>query len=63
MRRIHALTHVSDGLLVKRFVCGATLGINGGRRALTDVPMKTVEAVVKVNLLGVLYCTKVAMDM
>jgi chlorophyll(ide) b reductase len=37
-------------------------GINGGRRALMDVPIQTVEAVVKVNLLGVLYGTKVAMD-
>ena len=37
-------------------------GINGGRRALMDVPVGTVEAVVKVNLLGVLLGTKVAMD-
>lgn len=37
-------------------------GINGGRRAFMDVPIQTVEAVVKVNLLGVLYGTKVAMD-
>ena len=37
-------------------------GINGGRRALSDVPFSTVEAVVKVNLLGILFCTKVAMD-
>ena len=37
-------------------------GINGGRRALMDVPMNTVELVVKVNLLGVLFGTKVAMD-
>eukprot|EP00557_Chaetoceros_sp_GSL56_P009519 CAMPEP_0176492550 /NCGR_PEP_ID=MMETSP0200_2-20121128/9066_1 /TAXON_ID=947934 /ORGANISM="Chaetoceros sp., Strain GSL56" /LENGTH=351 /DNA_ID=CAMNT_0017890135 /DNA_START=88 /DNA_END=1139 /DNA_ORIENTATION=- len=37
-------------------------GINGGRRAFMDVPVQTVEAVVKVNLLGVLYGTKVAMD-
>ncbi|KAL7571473.1 hypothetical protein ACA910_019225 [Epithemia clementina (nom. ined.)] len=37
-------------------------GVNGGRRDLRDVPMKTVETVVKVNLLGTLYCTKVAMD-
>jgi len=37
-------------------------GINGGRRALMDVPMNTVELVVKVNLLGVLLGTKVAMD-
>lgn len=37
-------------------------GINGGRRALMDVPVSTVEAVVKVNLLGVLLGSKVAMD-
>lgn len=37
-------------------------GINGGRRALMDVPVQTVEAVVKVNLLGILLGTKVAMD-
>jgi chlorophyll(ide) b reductase len=37
-------------------------GINGGRRALMDVPIPVVEAVVKVNLLGVLLGTKVAMD-
>jgi len=37
-------------------------GINGGRRALTELSMQQVETVVKVNLLGVFYCTKVAMD-
>lgn len=37
-------------------------GINGGRRDLRDVPFSQVELVVKVNLLGVLYGTKVAMD-
>lgn len=37
-------------------------GINGGRRELRDVSYQTVEAVVKVNLLGILFCTKVAMD-
>lgn len=37
-------------------------GINGGRRELRDVPVTQVEAVVKVNLLGILLCTKVAMD-
>jgi hypothetical protein len=37
-------------------------GINGGRRSLREVPFGMVEAVVKVNLLGILYCTKVAMD-
>jgi chlorophyll(ide) b reductase len=37
-------------------------GVNGGRRALKDVPISQVELVVKVNLLGSLLCTKVAMD-
>mmetsp|Transcript_7273 Transcript_7273/g.17734 ORF Transcript_7273/g.17734 Transcript_7273/m.17734 type:complete len:330 (-) Transcript_7273:54-1043(-) len=37
-------------------------GINGGRRDLRDVPMSQVELVVKVNLMGVLLCTKAAMD-
>lgn len=37
-------------------------GINGGRRDLRDVPTSQVELVVKVNLIGVLLCTKVAMD-
>jgi chlorophyll(ide) b reductase len=37
-------------------------GVNGGRRALRDVPISQVEMVVKVNLLGTLLCTKVAMD-
>ena len=37
-------------------------GINGGRRDLRDVPFSQVEAVVKVNLLGILFCTKVAMS-
>ena len=37
-------------------------GVNGGRRALRDVPVSQVEMVVKVNLLGTLLCTKVAMD-
>jgi chlorophyll(ide) b reductase len=37
-------------------------GINGGRRDLRDVPVSQVEAVVKVNLLGILLCTKVAMS-
>jgi len=36
-------------------------GINGGRRAFLDVPIPVVEAVVKVNLIGVLICTHVAM--
>jgi len=37
-------------------------GVNGGRRALKDVPVEQVDMVVKVNLLGTLLCTKVAMD-
>jgi short-subunit dehydrogenase len=37
-------------------------GINGGRRDFRDVPVSQVEAVVKVNLLGILLCTKVAMS-
>jgi len=37
-------------------------GVNGGRRELRDVPINQVELVVKVNLLGVLLCSKVAMD-
>lgn len=37
-------------------------GVNGGRRALMDVPIEQVELVVKVNLLGTLIGTKVAMD-
>ena len=38
-------------------------GINGGRRPFTTLQPSTVEAVVKVNLVGVLLCTKVAMDL
>lgn len=37
-------------------------GVNGGRRALMDVPANQVELVVKVNLLGILLGTKAAMD-
>jgi len=37
-------------------------GINGGRRPFTTVPTKVLEAVVNVNLVGLLLCTKVAMD-
>jgi chlorophyll(ide) b reductase len=37
-------------------------GINGGRRDFRDVPVSQIEAVVKVNLLGILLCTKVAMS-
>lgn len=38
-------------------------GINGGRRPFTDVPTPVVEAVVKVNLMGLLLCTHAAMKM
>jgi len=38
-------------------------GINGGRRPFMDVPTKMVETVVKVNLVGVLICTQVAMKL
>jgi chlorophyll(ide) b reductase len=37
-------------------------GINGGRRPFTTLSTSTVEAVVKVNLIGILLCTKVALD-
>ena len=37
-------------------------GINGGRRPFTSVPTSMVEAVVNVNLVGVLLCTKVALE-
>lgn len=37
-------------------------GINGGRRDFRDVPASQIEAVVKINLLGILLCTKVAMS-
>ena len=37
-------------------------GVNGGRSALMDVPVSQVEMVVKVNLMGILLGTKVAMD-
>ena len=37
-------------------------GINGGRRPMTTLSTKTLETVVNVNLIGVLLCTKVAMD-
>lgn len=36
-------------------------GINGGRRSFDSLGYKTIEAVVKVNLLGTLYCTQVAL--
>jgi len=38
-------------------------GINGGRRPFTTLSTNTVEAVVKVNLVGVLLCTKVALEL
>lgn len=38
-------------------------GINGGRRPFTTLSTSTVEAVVKVNLIGVLLCTKVALEL
>ena len=38
-------------------------GINGGRRPFTTLSTSTVEAVVRVNLIGVLLCTKVALDL
>ena len=37
-------------------------GINGGRRPFTSLTTSTLEAVVNVNLIGVLLCTKVALD-
>jgi hypothetical protein len=37
-------------------------GVNGGRRDLRDVSISQVELVIKVNLLGVLFCTKAAME-
>jgi chlorophyll(ide) b reductase len=37
-------------------------GVNGGRRDLRDVPISQVALVIQVNLIGTLFCTKVAMD-
>jgi chlorophyll(ide) b reductase len=37
-------------------------GINGGRRELRDVSFETAELVIRVNLIGIILCTKVAMD-
>ena len=37
--------------------------INGGRRPFLEVPDDTIEAVVRVNLFGVLICTKVAIEL
>ena len=36
--------------------------VNGGRRPFLEVPDATIETVVKVNMFGVLICTKVAME-
>jgi len=38
-------------------------GINGGRRAFTELSTGTIEAIVKVNLLGTLLCTQEAMKL
>lgn len=38
-------------------------GINGGRRRFTELSTETVEAVVKINLGGILICTHAAMKM
>ena len=38
-------------------------GINGGRRPFTTIPTPVLEAVVGVNLVGLLLCTKVAIDL
>jgi len=38
-------------------------GINGGRRRFTELSPETIEAVVKVNLSGVLLCTHAAMKL
>ncbi|CAK0859965.1 unnamed protein product, partial [Prorocentrum cordatum] len=38
-------------------------GINGGRRKFSEIPAETIEAVVKVNLGGILLCTHAAMKM
>ena len=37
-------------------------GINGGRRPMTTLSSSVLETVVNVNLIGILLCTKVAMD-
>jgi chlorophyll(ide) b reductase len=37
-------------------------GINGGRRDLREVSFEQAELVVRVNLIGTILCTKVAMD-
>lgn len=38
-------------------------GINGGRRSFAELSSGTIEAVVKVNLLGTLFCTQAAMKL
>jgi len=38
-------------------------GINGGRRRFSEIPIETIESVVKVNLGGILLCTHAAMQM
>jgi len=38
-------------------------GINGGRRPFTTLSTSAVESVVRVNLVGVLLCTKAALDL
>jgi len=38
-------------------------GVNGGRRNFMDLSSATIEAVVKVNLLGTLFCTQEAMKL
>ena len=37
--------------------------LNGGRKPFLDVSDEAIEAVVKVNMFGVLICTKVAMEL
>lgn len=37
--------------------------INGGRRSFVELTPKMIEAVVKINLLGTLYCTQEAMKL
>ena len=37
-------------------------GINGGRRPMTTLSTSVLEAVVNVNLIGLMLCTKVALD-
>ena len=72
--RVHGITcDVSDAASVQKLVefsqekLGTihywinNAGINGGRRPFTSVPLGVVEAVVKVNLMGLLLCTHAAM--